>query len=99
MKTFENLDQNKQQRILNAALKEFENNDYEQASTNRIVKRAGIGKGMLFYYFRNKKALYQYLINYSIDIIMNKYLNLINTDEPDFIERIKQATQVVFLIF
>ncbi|SDR01646.1 TetR/AcrR family transcriptional regulator [Virgibacillus salinus] len=93
-KKFENLDNDKQQRIINAALKEFAENGYEKASTNRIVKSAGIGKGMLFYYFKNKKALYHYLTDYTLDIVKNEYLTLIDTTEPDFIERMKQAARV-----
>ncbi|UZD14834.1 TetR/AcrR family transcriptional regulator [Virgibacillus natechei] len=93
-KTFKNLDESKQKRILNAALKEFATNDYEQASTNRIVKNAGIGKGMLFYYFQNKKELYHYLIDYAINIMIDEYFSLIDTKESDFVERLKQIAQV-----
>ncbi|WP_370642394.1 TetR/AcrR family transcriptional regulator [Virgibacillus salidurans] len=93
-KTFNNLDENKQQRILNAALKEFAENGYEQASTNRIVKNAGIGKGMLFYYFNNKKELYHYLIDYAINVMIDEYFSLIDTKESDFVERLKQIAQV-----
>jgi len=90
--TFKNLEESKQQRILNAALKEFAENGYEQASTNQIVKNAGIGKGMLFYYFKNKKDLYQFLIEYSMNITMNKFLNLVDTTETDFINRMRQVS-------
>lgn len=96
---FENLSHEKRSRIINAALREFAEYGYEQASTNRIVKQAGIGKGMLFYYFQNKSALYQYLINHSIDILMNKYINLIDAKDPDFIQRIKQSTEIKMKAF
>src|SRR5690625_4798111 len=93
-KPFNNLEPTKQKRILNAALKEFAEKGYEQASTNRMVKSAGIGKGMLFYYFKNKKALFHYLIDYAINIISNEYFSLIDTQEPDFIERFRQIARV-----
>jgi TetR/AcrR family transcriptional regulator len=66
---FENVESEKQRIILNAALKEFADKGYEQASTNQIVKDAGIGKGMLFYYFTTKKKLYAYLVDYCINIL------------------------------
>ncbi|SDI03867.1 TetR/AcrR family transcriptional regulator [Alteribacillus bidgolensis] len=94
--SFINLDHDKQQRILNAALEEFAEKGFKQASTNRIVKNARIGKGMIFYYFHNKKELYKYLIDYSITFIINEYLNLIVTEETDFIERMKQAAKAKF---
>ncbi|UOR13741.1 TetR/AcrR family transcriptional regulator [Halobacillus amylolyticus] len=75
-------------------IKEFGENGFEQASTNRMVKSAGIGKGMLFYYFKNKKELYQYLIDYNLDFTINEYINLIDTAEPDFIERLLQASRI-----
>ncbi|TFJ92675.1 TetR/AcrR family transcriptional regulator [Lentibacillus salicampi] len=96
---FENLDENKQQRILDAAFKEFAENGYERASTNHIVKNAGIGKGMLFYYFQNKKELYHYLVDNALQIIRYYYLNRINMQATDFIERMKQATQVKMTCF
>ena len=94
MEKFENLDLEKQQKILEAALMEFAENGYQQASTNRIVKQAGIGKGMLFYYFKNKRDLYEYLVEYSLNFIINEYLSLVDIKEGDFIERLKGAAQI-----
>ena len=45
---FERLDAGYQQRILVACVEEFSSNGYESASTNAIVRRAGISKGSLF---------------------------------------------------
>jgi len=84
----------KQNRILNAAIKEFAENGYERASTNQIVKNAGIGKGMLFYYFKNKEELYYYLVEYCLDFIVKELLQRIDTKERDFIERLKQVSQI-----
>lgn len=94
MERFKNLDESKQMRILNAALQEFAEHGYEQASTNRIVKQAGIGKGMLFYYFNSKQELYQYLISYSIETIRDHYIRRIDSNEADVIKRWKQATRI-----
>ena len=60
---FAELDSEKQERILNAALKEFAEYGYENSSTNRIVKNCGISKGSLFKYFESKEELYFYLID------------------------------------
>ncbi|AQQ51843.1 TetR/AcrR family transcriptional regulator [Planococcus lenghuensis] len=90
---FESLEPDKQQRILAAALAEFAENGFAQASTNRIVKAAEVGKGILFYYFQSKKGLYEYLVNYSLDVMLEHYLKRIDETEPDFIERLRQAAQ------
>lgn len=93
-KTFKNLDNDKQKRIINAALKEFSKKDFEQASTNQIVKDAEIGKGMLFYYFNSKKELYFYLINYCLEITEEKYLNVIDMSERDLFKRLKNMAYI-----
>lgn len=84
----------KREQILNAALMEFAHNGFEQASTNHIVKQAGIGKGMLFYYFNSKKELYDDLYTYSFDVLQNHYLKKIDTEIDDFIERVKESTKL-----
>lgn len=91
--TFNKLEYSKKQRIIRAALHEFAENGFQQASTNRIVKEAEIGKGMLFYYFNNKDTLFQYLIKYCIEIISNEYFIQVDL-EPDFIERLRRAAYV-----
>lgn len=88
------LDPQKQKRIINAALKEFAENGYKKASTNKIVEEAGIGKGMLFYYFESKQNLYNYLINYSINLIERNYYNLIEVNECDVLKRLEKTTRV-----
>lgn len=93
-KPFNNVEPAKQKRIIEAALKEFAEKGYDQASTNKIVKEAGIGKGMLFYYFTNKLGLFHYLVDYAINTIEREYLSQINMEERDFIERLKQITQI-----
>ena len=52
-----------QERILEACITEFAQNGFTQASTNAIIKRAGIPKGTLFYFFGSKKELYLYVID------------------------------------
>ncbi len=87
-KSFEKLTAEKKEKILNAAYEEFTEKGYEDASTNKIVKNAGIGKGTLFYYFRNKQDLFEYLIDESIEITFKEYLNKIDYRETDIFNRL-----------
>ena len=61
--TFFNLKEEKRNKIFNVALKEFAVNDYNSASINNIVEKAGISKGSMYQYFANKKDLYLYLLD------------------------------------
>ncbi len=91
---FEKLEDRKQRLIRQAALAEFAAHGYAKASTNRIVKAAGIGKGMLFYYFTSKQELYEYLVKYSLEFIQSRYLDRVDAEEPDVIERLTQLARL-----
>ena len=62
---FFELKQAKQDRMINAALKIFALSGYRHASTDDIVREAGISKGLLFHYFGSKIGLYSFLFEYS----------------------------------
>ena len=55
---FFDLNREKQDRMINAALRVFAKNGYRHASTDVIVREAGISKGLLFHYFTNKIGLF-----------------------------------------
>lgn len=88
------MDPAKQEQIRKAALREFAREGYERASTNNIVKEAGIAKGTLFYYFRNKQALFDYLVKYVINYVETEYLERVDFSEPDFLARYWKAAQI-----
>lgn len=87
--TFQNMDSGKKDKIINAAIKEFAMYPYEKASTNNIVKNAGISKGLLFHYFGNKKDLYEKLIEFVLNKLSNEIAAKIDWQESDIFERIK----------
>ncbi len=94
---FFSLDTIKQERIINAALKEFAKNGYEKASTNEIIKEAEISKGSLFSYFNSKKELYLFLFDYVSKIIDQIYAE-VDLSETDFFERMRQIGLIKFKI-
>lgn len=62
--SFENLDHNKKQCIINAGFSVFAEYGYTKASVDDIIKKAGISKGSLFYYFKSKQNFFNYLYEY-----------------------------------
>ena len=96
MNRFENLDSNKREEILRAALSIFADRGYKDASTNKIVDKAGISKGALFNYFTNKKGLYYYLIDYSLEIIKIEYIDQIDSTTTDFIQRMENNSKIKY---
>jgi TetR/AcrR family transcriptional regulator len=96
---FLNLDEEKQDRIINAAIKEFAQKGFDNASTNEIVKEAGISKGLLFHYFQNKKLLYLFLYEHMLQIFLDRMLERINWDEKDIFIRYRQIAILKFELF
>jgi TetR/AcrR family transcriptional regulator len=91
---FFNLDSEKQDRIINAAIKEFAQKGYDNASTNEIVKEAGISKGLLFHYFQSKKQLFFFLFDYSYNLVADEFYKKVDLTERDFFKRIRQAVLI-----
>jgi len=90
------LDLNPQRRdaILNAALKEFSSKGYDNASTNVIAKEAGISKALMFHYVSSKQELFLVVYAYFSDLIKNEYVELMNYDEKDIFDRLVHAVQM-----
>lgn len=70
--------------MINAALRIFAENGYRHASTDIIVKEAGISKGLLFHYFSSKMGLFSFLFDYSIRYMLFEYDRLISAKETDY---------------
>lgn len=90
---FFDLKQDKQDRIINAALKVFARNSYRHASTDEIVKEAGISKGLLFHYFESKLGLYSFLYGYSVRFMLLEMSREVNKSETDFFVLVRQIEQ------
>jgi AcrR family transcriptional regulator len=63
---FEKLDAARRRSILAAAAEEFGERGFEGASYNRIIERAGISKGAMYYYFADKDDLYRTVLEAAI---------------------------------
>ena len=68
--SFDKLSDEKKERIINACLEVFSKTDYKHASTDDMAAKAGISKGSLFYYAKNKKDLYIFLLQFGSQAMM-----------------------------
>ncbi|MBR3507248.1 MAG: TetR/AcrR family transcriptional regulator [Lachnospiraceae bacterium] len=87
---FFELKKEKQDRMINAALKVFAINGYRHASTDDVVKEAGISKGLLFHYFENKLGVYQFAYDYSVRYMSLELSTFVGSREKDLFEMVKQ---------
>lgn len=90
---FYNLSKEKQDRMINGAMKVFALNGYEKASTDVIIKEAGISKGLLFHYFGSKKNLYEFVVEYCGRYLSVELAAGISDAEKNIFERIRLAEE------
>lgn len=65
--TFLNLPPEKQEKLLEAATREFSTRPFNEASINQIIKEAGIPRGSFYMYFQDKEDLFRYLLRGYMD--------------------------------
>ena len=63
---FSKLSQERRERILDAAAREFADYGFEDASMNRILEHAKISKGVAYYYFADKADLFATTVHYCV---------------------------------
>jgi len=80
----------RRERLLKAAMHAF-CDGFKNASTDQIVKDAGISKGLLFHYFGTKEGLYGFLLWYAFDVMVREYADLIDYSQRDILERLRQT--------
>jgi len=85
------LDTKRRDAILNAALKEFTLQGYDNASTNVIAKEAGISKALMFHYISSKQELFFVVYDYFSNFIKKEYFDLMNYTEKDIFNKLRQS--------
>lgn len=87
---FFDLKREKQDCMINAGLKVFAKSGYRHATTDEIVKEAGISKGLLFHYFENKVGVYVFLMDYSVRFLLLELSHYVKKDTTGFFEICRQ---------
>lgn len=71
--TFKKTTEERRNRIIDAAVKEFSENGYNAASIKTIVKRSGISIGALYSYFSSKEDLFLTVVDEGFKILESVY--------------------------
>lgn len=83
--TFFNLPEDKKNKILKAANKEFERVPIEQVSIKNIVESVEIARGSFYQYFEDKEDLFQYIMSAKMGNMQNKLIEMIEHENGNII--------------
>ncbi len=103
---FLELPKEKQLKIINAGMEYFGKYGYKNAKTDDIATKAGISKGLLFYYFKNKKSFFLYLYHFCEDVLVDYINNQKLQEMTDFfdiidygaIQKIEMITKYPYML-
>ena len=80
------LPQEKQDRIINAGFRVFSRNSYKKSPMLEIANEADSSKSLLFFYFKNKKELYLFLMKKAEELTTQYLINSGCYKETDIFE-------------
>lgn len=86
-----NLETERRDSILNAALKEFVLQGYDNASTNVIAKEAAISKALMFHYVSSKQELFFTVYDYFSNLIQKEYFDKMDYQEKDIFVKLRKS--------
>lgn len=95
---FFELKKEKQDRMINGAMKVFAQNGYKRASTDDMVKEAGISKGLWFHYFGNKLGLYSFITDYAVKYMSMELTAMSNKHPEDYFQTILAVEKTKLMV-
>jgi len=90
--TFFNLPVYKQETILKAAVQEFSESRYSEASINKIVKASSISRGSFYQYFLDKGDVFDYIVEGIRRDKLKSFNQFDSEHDYDFFETYKRTT-------
>jgi AcrR family transcriptional regulator len=93
--TFENISEEKREKILDVAISEFASKGYNATNINIIAKKAEISIGSMYSYFDSKEALFLTIMESGFHILEKviKEIDIDNSSTIDIFERLLLAAR------
>ena len=79
-KTMQNIEQNTEQKIVEAAQEEFMLKGFAGARTTAIAEKAGVTHAMFHYYFRTKEKIFEKIISQKLELLASLIKDSITSD-------------------
>jgi AcrR family transcriptional regulator len=72
----------KREQILDGAMRVFMRQGFDASSMNDITREAGVSKGTLYVYFKNKEDLFAAIIQRKKSLVYGKLREIVDADKP-----------------
>ena len=95
--TFFNLNEEKREKLVRSAINEFLKHGFEKGNVGDIAKSAGVAKGSIYQYFENKKELFMYSVQWTLDLFINKYDKYIMPKDTNIFDYFYQSSEQILL--
>lgn len=92
---FDQINEEKRLRIINAAIGEFSRKGLDGANINIIARQAGVSVGSIYQYFPGKEALYLMVVQFGFDTLQEALLPILEA-ETGFMSKIELIIDTVF---
>lgn len=89
--TLMELEPERRDALLNAALDEFAARGYAAASTNVIARKAGMSKPLMFHYVGSKRELFLVVREFFYEVLVRDYVEKMDCGTCDVIARLRQS--------
>ncbi len=73
-----------EEKIEKAALREFAMHGFYGGRIDRIARRAGVNKAMIYYHFKGKEALYEFILSKMYNMIVQRVMDKIPKDKNPY---------------
>jgi AcrR family transcriptional regulator len=93
--TFLRLRDDKQERIMRAAIHEFLENGFDRAKIGDIAQNAKVATGSIYQYFEDKEELFIYCAEWSYKVLIKKLKEHMNTGDMDIFEYLQEYMAIV----
>ncbi|WP_102399522.1 TetR/AcrR family transcriptional regulator [Haloimpatiens massiliensis] len=79
--------------IFESSVKVFSKYGYERATMDEIAANANVAKGTLYYHFKSKQEIFEYIITKGINMIREEVSEVVNA-EKTYISRLRELCRV-----
>ena len=90
-RTFFRLDEDKRERVIRSAIDEFRKNGFENSKVGAIARMAGIANGSVYQYFEDKRELFMYCVNWTVENFIRELDRLMPLAGMDLFEYLQSG--------